>query len=403
MSKKHNGPDGPEGLDGLLHELRELNDLRELGDLQGQSGPAGESGRQSGSSGSGGSSGSDERPDEDLYLNGPDDGSRVDEDALRRLLHTAVDELEPSPAALDHLRRAIPARRARKRQALVGAAAAVLLVGTAVPALVHVAQTGGVTEDRPANAGHGERAHGGVAGGAMTDEEDGPKDREPSGKATKGGEKGGKSGKGDGTSKQPGRSTAGSGADPSETMAATSPVCARSQLSSGVVSPGTMDGASTFYGSFRVSNTSGTTCAVDGGGHVLAAAQGSADGSRISVVDHTAGDAATGLPDPATAPEQVILQPGVAYEIKFAWIPAEEGSGGCPNPGASPDPGSSGSAGDSGAEPAAETADDDPGTQPSGSVELSHTPQAGDPAAASATINNACAGTIYRTGALEAS
>ncbi|MCZ9347385.1 hypothetical protein NGM37_57770, partial [Streptomyces sp. TRM76130] len=57
---------------------------------------------------------------------------------MRRLLHRAVEEVEPREGALEQLRRAVPARRARKRQAAVGMAAAALLIGTAVPALLHV-------------------------------------------------------------------------------------------------------------------------------------------------------------------------------------------------------------------------------------------------------------------------
>ncbi|MFG2195749.1 hypothetical protein [Streptomyces sp. NPDC048639] len=358
MSNQHDGPDSPKGLDGLLHDLRQPSGTED----------------------------------------GPDGEPRPDEEALRRRLQTAVDELEPSPDALEHLRRAVPARRARKRQALVGAAAAVLLVGTAIPALMHVALSDG-DNDRPANAGHSEVAQGGTTSGSEVDGGDGGTDVKPSDNATGGSDKDGKgSGKG-GKSRAPDGSTAGSGVDPSETMAATSPVCNRDQLTNGVATPGTLDGASTVYGSFRVSNTSGTACAIDGGGLVVASAQGSADGSRISVIDHTAGDAATGLPDPATEPQRVILKPGLAYEIKFAWVPADGGSGGCPAPGNSPDPGGSG---DPGGQPAADAAADDP-APPAGSVALSHTPQSGDPAAASATITNACAGTIYRTGAMEAS
>ncbi len=59
----------------------------------------------------------------------------LDEDALRRLLHESVQDLEPDPTALEHLRRAVPARQARHRQVLAGVAAAVLVGGAAVPAL----------------------------------------------------------------------------------------------------------------------------------------------------------------------------------------------------------------------------------------------------------------------------
>ncbi|MFF3767258.1 hypothetical protein ACFYYR_24635 [Streptomyces sp. NPDC001922] len=326
------------------------------------------------------------------------DGPGLDEQALRALLHTAVDDIEPAPHALDHLRYAVPARRARKRQALVGAAAAVLLVGSAVPALVHVARDAGVTEAHPANAGHSERTHGG-SGGAAAEAEDGGKAKEPSDKETESGKRDRDSEKGD-ASEQPAGGTVGGGADPSETMAATSPTCTRDQLSGGVATPATLDGSSTVYGSFQVTNTSDAACTVDGGGQVFATAQGGADGTRISVVDHTAGDPATGLPDPATQPQTVILQPGVAYQVKFAWVPAEGGAGGCPNPGPTPDPGSSGTAGEPDGATVAETTEGDQGTPPAGSVALSHTPQAGAPSAADATITNACAGTIYRTGAL---
>ncbi|MFI1964640.1 hypothetical protein ACH429_11060 [Streptomyces pathocidini] len=325
------------------------------------------------------------------------------EQELRRLLHTAVEELQPSPDALDHLRRAVPARRARKRQALVGAAAAVILVGTAVPALVHVAQNGGVLDEYPANAGHSERAAGEASGGPSDERGGGAPVGAPSGRAEEERAKKGKGEKKDGASEEPGSTTVGKGADPSETMAATSPTCTRNQLTNGTSSPGTLDGSKTAYGSFRVANTSGTACAVDGGGLVLASAQGGSDAAAVKVVDHTAGDPATGLPDPATEPQQVILQPGAAYEVKYAWIPAEEGTGGCQKPGASPDPATSGStegAAPDGKPAAADTAAEEPAAPPTGSVELSHTPQAGDPAAASATISGACAGTVYRTGAL---
>ena len=77
----------------------------------------------------------------DFGPDGPGLGS--DELALRRLLHQAVQEIEPVDGTLEHLRRAVPARRARKRQAVVGMAAAALFIGTAVPALVHVSNSSG--------------------------------------------------------------------------------------------------------------------------------------------------------------------------------------------------------------------------------------------------------------------
>ncbi|WP_436843491.1 hypothetical protein [Streptomyces hundungensis] len=90
----------------------------------------------------------------------PGSTDAADERALRRLLHGTVEDLKPSEGALEHLRAAVPLRRARKRQAVVGSIAAALLVATAVPAFLHVANTAGSADDLPAVAGHGERTHG---------------------------------------------------------------------------------------------------------------------------------------------------------------------------------------------------------------------------------------------------
>ncbi|MFE1932603.1 hypothetical protein ACFW95_19985 [Streptomyces sp. NPDC059474] len=329
-----------------------------------------------------------------------------DEEALRRLLHRAVDDLEPSSDTLDHLRRAVPARRARRRQALVGAAAAVVLGCAAVPALVHVATTSNGADERPANAAsshrtpetsggrHGEGSGGkGSDGPADTVEQDkGGKDKDKEkGKPPKGEEEGG-----------PGGGTA---PDPSNTLNATSPTCSRAQLTSGGAgSVGAADAEGRVYGSFRVANISDSACTVEGSGSVGASAQGGADAARILVVDHTAGDAAAGLPDPSLQPGTLILKPGQAYEVKFAWIPAAGGgTSGCSTTGTpTPDPST---------DPAQDGPQDNPSSgEPGGgggggepqdaSVLVSHTPEAGDPAAASVTIGGACAGTIYRTGLL---
>ncbi|MBO3673960.1 hypothetical protein J5X86_02735 [Streptomyces sp. NEAU-YJ-81] len=335
-----------------------------------------------------------------------DDGpGGEDEEAMRRLLHRAVDDLEPSSDSLDHLRRAVPARRARRRQALVGAAAAVVLGCAAVPALVHVATTSNGADDRPANAASSHRTpetsggrHGEGSGGKGSDgpadsveQDKGDKDKDKGkDKPPKGEEEGG-----------PG----GTAPDPSNTLNATSPTCSRAQLTSGGAgSVGAADAEGRVYGSFRVANVSDSACMVEGSGSVGASAQGGADASRILVVDHTAGDAAAGLPDPSLQPGTLILKPGQAYEVKFAWIPtAGGGTSGCSTTGTpTPDPST---------DPAQDGPQDNPSTgEPGGgggggepqdaSVLVSHTPEAGDPAAASVTIGGACAGTIYRTGLL---
>ncbi|MER6139525.1 hypothetical protein ABT174_05635 [Streptomyces sparsogenes] len=333
----------------------------------------------------------------------------MDEDALRRLMHGAVDELEPSPHSLEHLRRAVPARRTRRRQALVGAVAAVVLGGAALPALVHVATTGG-SDDRPAIAGSSHRTpgadkdkHGEGSGGTET-----PR---PSGKGGEDKQHKGKDDKKTDPSKKPGGDSGGAAPDPSSTLNATSPTCTRAQLGSATGTTGAADAEGRVYGSFRVVNISGTPCTVEGGGTVSPSPQGGADGSRIFVVDHTSGDEAGDLPDPATAPGQLILKPGQAYEVRFAWIPQSGGgTSGCSNTSTtppSPDPTPDSASGADG-EPSSGGPGDSPGTggdgeQPAGSVLLSYTPAAGEPVAASATLNGACAGTIYRTGVLAGS
>lgn len=390
-----------------------------------ESGGSAEAGESGGSARSSGSTGAEESttpagarksaasgqgrvtPLTPLRIQLDDDGpGGEDEEALRRLLHRAVDDLEPSSDSLDHLRRAVPARRARRRQALVGAAAAVVLGCAAVPALVHVATTSNGADDRPANAAsshrtpetsggrHGEGSGGkGSDGPADTVEQDkGDKDKDKGkDKPPKGEEEGG-----------PG----GTAPDPSNTLNATSPTCSRAQLTSGGAgSVGAADAEGRVYGSFRVANISDSACTVEGSGSVGASAQGGADASRILVVDHTAGDAAAGLPDPSLQPGTLILKPGQAYEVKFAWIPtAGGGTSGCSTTGTpTPDPST---------DPAQDGPQDNPSTgEPGGggggggepqdaSVLVSHTPEAGDPAAVSVTIGGACAGTIYRTGLL---
>ncbi|MDX3228404.1 hypothetical protein [Streptomyces sp. ME19-01-6] len=333
----------------------------------------------------------------------------MNEDALRRLLHGAVDELEPSPDSLEHLRRAVPARRTRRRQALVGAVAAVVLGGAALPALVHVATTSG-SDDRPAMAGSSHRTpgpeqdkHGEGSGGKETGR---PVDKGSEDKEDKGGD-----GKKDRPSKKPEGDSGGVAPDPSSTLNATSPTCARPQLGSATGTAEAADAEGRIYGSFRVVNISDTSCTVVGGGVINPSAQDGADGSRIFVVDHTSGDEAAGLPDPSTAPGQLILKPGQAYEVKFAWIPQSGGgTSGCSNTSTTPTPEPTPDSAGAADEGPSDTPGDgsgsgggDGGDQPAGSVLLSYTPEAGDPAAASVTLSGACAGTIYRTGMLAAS
>ncbi|TGA97427.1 hypothetical protein [Streptomyces sp. MZ04] len=338
---------------------------------------------------------------------GAADGFGSDELALRRMMRQAVEEIEPGDRALERLRYAVPARRARKRQAVVGVAAAALFIGTAIPALVHVTNSGGGSDDRPSIAGNSEQTQGGSSQGKGPDGgekgeggDSGPsKSKDKKDKKDKKGDKG----KGEASAGATG------GPDPSGTASTDSPACTIDQLGNAAGSSGAAEADGKVYGSFRIANISGSSCTVSAAGSVSTAVAGAADQAKISVVDHVAGDAASSLPDPAQALSQLVLKPGAAYEVRFAWVPTEA----CPTEGGEPSPdpspteggGAGGGAGgtDSGApggtEPQMVRED---GGVADGSVTVSLTASAGAPAAGT-TIGNACAGTVYRTGMLSAS
>ncbi|MBT2487896.1 hypothetical protein J7E96_04985 [Streptomyces sp. ISL-96] len=341
------------------------------------------------------------------------------------MLRGAVEELEPSQDALDHLRKAVPARRARRRHTIVGMAAAALFVSTAVPAFVHVANSGDAADARPSIAGHGQEAHGGT--GWEKGVKDGKKDAEkPSGKSTskrdKEKQKDEKKGPGKGspgTSRD--RGTSGGGTGTSDNVPVSAPTCGASQLSALSAGTTAADAEGKVYGTFRVSNISEMACVVAGSGAVTFQAMGAADPTRINVVDHTSGDAAAGLPDPSMETTGLLLEPDMSYQVKFAWVPTET----CPTTSEpSPDPtqpteppgtgttgGSTGTGdgGGAGGGAGGNEGEMEPGMEPQlgtedggtadGSVSVSLTPEAGA-LSATATVPNACAGTIYRTGVL---
>ncbi len=345
----------------------------------------------------------------DPGLDGP---APLEEDDLRRILHGAAEGLGPADAdaTLEHLRRAVPARRARKRQAVVGMAAAALFVGTAVPALVHVT-TSPSSDDRPSIAGHGEDVQGGTGG------EGAGSGKEPGAGADKGdadapgADKERDKAKG-GQSAEPGQNPDGSPL-PEDARAASSPLCDATQLGSASTTTEGRGADGSLYGTFRVTNVSDRGCTVASSGTVSAVALGAADASKVSVVPHTPGDPATGLPSPITAASQLVLAPGAAYEVKFAWIP----SGSCPNTGSGGDGGTGGTTptdptppaeGSSGGTDQGATAPDiqpqlmrSDGGRADGSVTVSHAADPGAPTTAT-TVPDACAGTVYHTDALPA-
>ncbi|MFJ4687138.1 hypothetical protein [Streptomyces sp. NPDC088789] len=335
-------------------------------------------------------------------------GLDSDELALRRLLHDAVQEIEPREGTLDHLRRAVPARRTRKRQAVVGMAAAALFIGTAVPALVHVSNSAGPGAN-PSIAGLGEEAQGGSSQG-----EESGNGSSASGGSTGGGqdtEAGGDKEKDGGDGSEPGDPPGTPSGGPADAAPAAASPCTAAQLGGGSASAAVPDSAGTVYGAFRISNVSEESCSVSGDGTVTPVAQGAADATKISVAQHTPGGAASDLPDTSVRAGQLVLLPGAAYEVRFAWVPSEtcpveggnnggDNGGPSPNPTPSQDPAVSGGSttGDTGTGAQLLTGD---GTA-DGSVQVSYTPEAGSPSVG-VTVPDACAGTVYRTGVLAGS
>lgn len=339
------------------------------------------------------------------------DALDADED-LRRLLHSVVEDIEPRGDTLEHLRRAIPARRARKRQAAVGMAAAALFIGTAIPALVHVSHSGG-SDPNTAMAGQTSQAQGGTGQGKDKGTVGKDAGKEPGSTTTTPGKEPDKGGGKD--HKDGHRAGAPGGAGPSASADTGIPLCSPARLGSAGGTVNAPDSAGVVSGTFRVVNVSGTACTVSGPGSVTTAAQGAADPAKVVAVRHTAGDqAATALPDPSLEVASLVLQPGAAYEEKFAFVPSEtcpvtggEGTdGGSGTGGPSPDPtptqeaGATGGPSDTGTGTPGVTAQlATEGGTAEGSVAVTHTAQDGAPSA-TAVVPGACAGTVYYTGLL---
>ncbi|MGW4194153.1 hypothetical protein [Streptomyces sp. NPDC005004] len=341
-------------------------------------------------------------------LGGPQDvetGLGSDELALRRLLHSAVDDIAPRDGSLDRLRHAVPARRARKRQAAVGMAAAALFLCTAVPALVHVSNAGG-TDPNTAMAGQSSDAQGsqgkGRSSGGATEGTGGQA-------GTTAGQHGKDGDKGERGRKHSGGAGSTGGADPSATLASGGPACTAGQLSA-TAATDAPDSSGVVYGTFRVTNTSGTACTVTGTGYVGASAQGAADPAKVATAMHVPGDAAAALPAPGLIVSTLVLQPGASYAEKFGFVPSEtcpvQGGatggtgGGDPTPDPTPTGGQDGSASggaeNTGTEGVAPQLVAD-GAPADGSVLVTYSGVGGTPSA-SATVPNACAGTVYFTG-----
>ncbi|MEU9144695.1 hypothetical protein [Streptomyces sp. NPDC048349] len=340
-------------------------------------------------------------------------GGASDEEALRGLLHGAVEGLQPAEGALERLRYAVPARRTLKRQAFIGAAAVALLAGTAIPATLHLAADETATTEHSTMAGHGAES-GEKPGSAHSDPHLNGSGSQPRATRSGGGvpDAGGATGQPDPTASgsPAGGVTAGPssrGTDPGTLVGAGNgpqppaaapavPGCGAEQL--GVVGAARAPEADgKIYGSFKVTNVSAQGCTVTGPDTVTAAAAAGAPtgpGSAVAVVGHTAGDPASGLlPDPSAEAPVLVLPPNSAYEVRFAWVPSAE-----PCAAASPDAGATPPQGQSADTP---VADPETGTTPpqAPGVAVSHTPPTGAPVTRT-TIPEACGGTVYRTGAI---
>ncbi|MEU3725819.1 hypothetical protein, partial [Streptomyces sp. NPDC031705] len=289
---------------------------------------------------------------------GPAATATADEQALRSLLAGAVQGLEPCEGALERLRHAVPARRARKRQALLVTAAAALLAGTAVPAALHLGSDEGTAAGHSAMAGHGE-SQGGKPGDPSDPRQNGsdavagpgPSTSAGQGRQPGGGERPSPGASGSpyadavaGPSSTAGVPVGGAGRGPLPPLGAAAgvPGCTADQLGvSGSARAPETDGK--VYGSFKVTNVSARGCTVTGPDTVTAAPvappgppPAPAAAPPVTVADHTAGDPASALlPDPSAEAPVVVLQPNSAYEVRFAWVPSGQS---CPAATPTPSP-----------------------------------------------------------------
>ncbi|WP_405979987.1 hypothetical protein [Streptomyces sp. NBC_00158] len=379
-------------------------------------------------------------------LPGPAGTATSDEQLLRGLLAGAVQGLEPSEGALERLRHAVPARRARKRQALLATAAVALLAGTAIPAALHLNADEDTVAGHSAMAGHGE-AQGAKPGGSSAPRQNGsdavagprPVGSPVRGQDTGGGTQPSPQASGSpsgGTTAGPsgtgaGAPTGGAGHGPLPPVGAAPgvPGCTAEQLGvSGTARAPETDGK--VYGSFKVTNVSARGCTVSGPDTVTAASVAplapppvQAAAPPVTVTGHKAGDPASALlPDPSAEAPVVLLQPNTAYEVRFAWVPSDRScpaatpgpslkpqqEGGAAQPPAGQQSGAAGGAaggtaggtepaGAGGAAPAKDPQTGSRSPEAAAGVEVSHTPGPGAPVTQT-TIPSACGGTVYRTG-----
>ncbi|WP_165986050.1 hypothetical protein [Streptomyces sp. YIM 98790] len=355
-------------------------------------------------------------------------GLASEEEILRILLHESVRGIEPSDDALERLRSAVPGRRRQRRQLAVVGGVALALFATGTPLALNVAADG--TSTPSVEAGHGQEA-----GTAGAEEGEGEPGTHTSGGLPSGP---GASPAPENEDAEPAPEEPTASEDPSpeisETHGVSTPACLAGQLGEIAGTLQEPNDRGHVYGSFRVANVSETACAVTGTDELAVAPTGDAAADGLQVVFRTDGDRATELPLPESWKESLLLLPGEAYEIRFAWVPPPDSArGGCPaQPEPDPDPTAStpppstepgpeassspgASSGGTQTQLGRTTEEEQDGTTGSSTagtgteapqeeadgLRLSYVPAAGTETAGTVAVPGACTGTVYRTGLLK--
>ncbi|MER5641681.1 hypothetical protein ABT095_32665 [Kitasatospora sp. NPDC002227] len=314
------------------------------------------------------------------------------EDEVRAMLQRYVSAVEPAPDALRHIRTQVPRRRARRRQVGTGLVAGFLLLTVAAPRFTDLglrppgepnpiatfAQSGDSESPSPRPSASSSPS----VSPSPTLSASEPASTE-SGSATE-------SGKASGAPVRAGTTTAVAPAGTPTTAApstsASSPslptalsACQRSDLGRTSTSSGQEDSRGRRVGWFTLYNTSGRVCtvtdsysmrSVDGGGQ-----------QQVEIIYlHTAGDPATELPNPSTpspspvGPSTLKLDPQDGVRVEFEWVPTPSCQSAVGNPSGP--------------------------TTPASTVTLEYFPPTGG-APLQLSYPSRCAGTVYRTNAME--
>ncbi|WP_052847618.1 hypothetical protein [Streptomyces avicenniae] len=259
---------------------------------------------------------------------GPEPPDGAGEEALRRLLRQTMEGIahDPSAGTLDQLRHAVVTRRRRRRQLLFGAAASVALLGIGTPLVLSA--TGGAGGPNPRGTALG-TDEGAVVDGTHEQggDLDGPGPYPPDGLSSSSSEPRPDDSGPD--SPQGGGGQEADGEDPWD-LGVASPTCDRGQLGRVTTDTGTPDAQGRVYGSIRMVNVSPDACRVTGGDlFALPLGDSGLAAARVQVLDRTEGDRAPGLPAPDETREELVLPPGEAYEVRFAWVPSTGAARSC--------------------------------------------------------------------------